>query len=221
MGLRAQKLKAIPVTRFARKKRSSASFDNHTENFIMKKIAVAVTGASGSIYAKVLLRKLAALKEQICELSVVMTDNAKEVWKTELEEESFTHIEARLFGTKDFSAPFASGSAKYDALIIIPCSMGTLGRIAAGISNDLITRGADVALKERKKLICVIRDTPYNLVHIRNMETVTLAGGIVCPASPSFYSKPQSVEALAATVVDRVIDLAGLKNDSFRWGEQK
>ena len=96
--------------------------------------------------------------------------------------------------------------------------MGTLGRIAGGISNDLITRGADVMLKERKKLVCVIRDTPYNLVHIKNMETVTLAGGIVCPASPSFYSKPDSFEALAATVVDRVIDLVGLQNNSFRWG---
>ncbi len=186
----------------------------------MKKIAVAITGASGSIYAKVLLQKLAALKEQITELSVVMTDNAKDVWKTELEDESYTQIEARIFGTKDFSAPFASGSAKYDALIIIPCSMGTLGRIAAGISNDLITRGADVMLKERKKLVCVIRDTPYNLVHIKNMETVTLAGGIVCPASPSFYSKPQSFEGLAATVVDRVIDLVGLEGESFRWGNR-
>ena len=97
--------------------------------------------------------------------------------------------------------------------------MGTLGRIAAGISNDLITRGADVMLKERKKLVCVIRDTPYNLLHIRNMETVTLAGGIICPASPSFYSKPQSIEEAAATVVDRVIDLVGLSNDSFRWGQ--
>jgi 4-hydroxy-3-polyprenylbenzoate decarboxylase len=190
----------------------------HFEQIAMKKIAVAVTGASGSIYAKVLLQKLAALKEQIAELSVVITDNAKEVWRTELGDESYDQTEARNFHTKDFSAPFASGSAKYDALVIVPCSMGTLGRIAAGMSNDLITRSADVMLKERKKLICVIRDAPYNLVHIRNMETVTLAGGIVCPASPSFYSKPQTFEELAATVVDRVIDLAGLQNNSFRWG---
>ena len=97
--------------------------------------------------------------------------------------------------------------------------MGTLGRIASGISNDLITRGADVMLKERKKLVCVIRDTPYNLVHIRNMETVTLAGGIICPASPSFYSNPGTIEKVAETVVDRVIDLAGLSNASFRWGQ--
>ena len=184
----------------------------------MKKVAIAITGASGSIYAKVLLQKMHLLKEQISELSVVMSDNAKQVWQTEIGDDSYQQIEARKFETNDFTAPFASGSAKYDALIIIPCSMGTLGRIASGISNDLITRAADVMLKERKKLICVIRDTPYNLVHIRNMETVTLAGGIICPASPSFYSKPQTLEQAAATVVDRVIDLADLKMDSFRWG---
>ncbi len=98
--------------------------------------------------------------------------------------------------------------------------MGTLGRIATGISSDLITRAADVILKERRKLICVVRDTPYNLIHIRNMETITLAGGIICPASPSFYSKPATIEALAATVVDRVIDLAGFDLNSFRWGSE-
>jgi flavin prenyltransferase len=185
----------------------------------MKKIAVAITGASGSVYPKLLLQKLSALKNQISELSIVMTENAKLVWKTELDNDLYENFQGRYFTTKDFMAPFASGSARYDGLIIIPCSMGTLGRIAAGISNDLITRGADVMLKERKKLVCVIRDTPYNLIHIRNMETVTLAGGIICPASPSFYSTPQSIEEAAATVVDRVIDLVGLSNDSFRWGQ--
>lgn len=195
------------------------SFASFVSSLPMKKIAVAITGASGSIYAKLLLQKLTNLKEQITELSIVMTDNAKLVWKTELHDETFNSFEARYFSTKDFMAPFASGSAKYDALIIVPCSMGTLGRIASGISNDLITRGADVMLKERKKLICVIRDTPYNLIHIRSMETVTLAGGIICPASPSFYSNPDSIEKAAETVVDRVIDLSGLSNSSFRWGQ--
>jgi len=185
----------------------------------MKKIAVAITGASGSIYAQLLLQKLEQLKDQITELSLVMTDNAKQVWQTELGDDNYGNFPARYFSTKDFTAPFASGSAKYDAMIIVPCSMGTLGRIASGVSNDLITRGADVMLKERKRLILVIRDTPYNLVHIRNMETVTLAGGIICPASPSFYSKPQTIEQAAATVVDRVIDLTGLTNESFRWGK--
>lgn len=186
----------------------------------MKKIAVAITGASGSIYAKLLLQKVTALKEQLAELSIVMSDTAQEVWKTELDDQSYHDFDGRYFSTKDFSAPFASGSAQYDALIIVPCSMGTLGRIAAGISNDLITRGADVMLKERKKLILVIRDTPYNLVHIRNMETITLAGGIICPASPSFYSRPDSIEKLAATVVDRALDLAGLQLKTFRWGNK-
>jgi 4-hydroxy-3-polyprenylbenzoate decarboxylase len=183
----------------------------------MKKIAVAITGASGSIYAKLLLQKLEQLKEQITELSLVMTDNAKQVWQTELSDDNYNNFSAQYFSTKDFTAPFASGSAKYDAMIIVPCSMGTLGRIASGVSNDLITRGADVLLKERKKLVLAIRDTPYNLIHIRNMESVTLAGGIICPASPSFYSKPQTIEQAAATVVDRIIDLIGLEHKSFRW----
>jgi len=185
----------------------------------MKKIAVAITGASGSIYAKLVLETLVSLKDQVKELSVVMTDNAQLVWKTELGNDAYNHFNARYFSTKDFMAPFASGSAQYDALIIVPCSMGTLGRIASGISNDLITRAADVMLKERKKLVCVIRDTPYNLIHIRNMETVTLAGGIICPASPSFYSNPKSIEEAVQTVTNRVIDLVGLNNSSYRWGQ--
>jgi 4-hydroxy-3-polyprenylbenzoate decarboxylase len=183
------------------------------------KIAVAITGASGSIYAQLLLQKLSYLKDQLQEVSVVMSANAKFVWHTELGNEQYKDFPFRYFEKMDFLAPFASGSAQYDALIIIPCSMGTLGRIAGGISNDLVTRGADVMLKERKRLILVLRDTPYNLVHIRNMETVTLAGGIICPATPSFYSVPKTIEEVALTVVDRVIDLSGLKNDSYRWGK--
>lgn len=183
-----------------------------------KKIVVAVTGASGSIYADLLLKKLQQLKDQWDELSLVMTENAREVWKIELGSNSYENHAIPTFSRQDFHAPFASGSGQYDTMIIIPCSMGTLGRIASGISNDLISRAADVVLKERRKLICVIRDTPYNLIHIRNMETITLAGGIICPATPSFYSKPRTIEEVAATVVDRVIDLAGLQNESYRWG---
>ena len=185
----------------------------------MHKIVVAITGASGSIYAKLLLDKLSAIKEQWAELGVVMTENAKLVWKTELDNQDFDKYDVRYFSQQDFFAPFASGSGNYDTMIIVPCSMGSLGRIATGVSNDLITRAADVALKERRKLICVVRDTPYNLIHIRNMEVVTLAGGIICPATPSFYSKPKTIEEAAATVVDRVIDLAGLKINTFRWGK--
>lgn len=185
---------------------------------LRQKIAVAISGASGSIYARILLTKLIALKGQTEELSVVITDNAKDIWKTELEDESYKSFDVKYFSQNDFSAPFASGSGRYDTLIVIPCSMGTLGRIATGVSTDLITRAADVMLKERKKLILVVRDTPYNLIHIKNMETISLAGGIICPATPSFYSKPKTMDELAATVVDRVIDLAGLDQKTFRWG---
>src|SRR5690349_10782378 len=139
----------------------------------MHKIVVAITGASGSIYSNQLLNKLLLLKDQWTDLSVVMTENAKQVWKTELDNEQYDHYDIPFFKQNDFYAPFASGSSQYTAMIIVPCSMGMLGRIATGISNDLITRAADVMLKERRKLILVLRDTPYNLVHIRNMETVT------------------------------------------------
>lgn len=183
------------------------------------KIVVCITGASGAVYAKVLLDKLSVLRDQFAALSVVMTENAKEVWRTELDNSSYEQYPAKFYTQKDFNAPFASGSAQYNIMIIVPCSMGTLGRIASGISNDLITRAADVILKERRKLICVVRDTPYNLIHIKNMETVTMAGGIICPATPSFYSKPKTTEEIAATVIDRVLDLAGLDVSTFRWGK--
>ena len=185
----------------------------------MKKIVVAVTGASGSVYAEILLNKLILLKDQWDEVSVVMTENAKEVWRIERDNEAYKNFPVKFYGQQDFNAPFASGSGQYDTMIIIPCSMGTLGRIASGISNDLISRAADVVLKERRKLICVVRDTPYNLIHIRNMETITLAGGIICPATPSFYSKPTTIQEAASTVVDRVLDLAGIDIKTFRWGK--
>ncbi|MBK7884169.1 MAG: UbiX family flavin prenyltransferase [Chitinophagaceae bacterium] len=186
----------------------------------MNKIVVAITGASGSVYAKLLLKKLMLSKDQWDELSVVMTDNAKKVWKTELGDDSYEKLQVKFYAAQDFNAPFASGSAQYNIMIIIPCSMGTLGRIASGISNDLITRAADVMLKERKKLICVARETPYSLIHIKNMEAITLAGGIICPATPSFYNKPVTIEDAAATVVDRVLALAGIIIDSYRWGSE-
>jgi flavin prenyltransferase len=188
---------------------------------MMNKVVVAITGASGSIYSKLLIEKLQAINDQWDELAITMTENAKQVWHTELGNEDYKKITAKNYSTTDFNAPFASGSGKFNTMIIIPCSMGTLGRIAAGISNDLITRAADVILKERRKLICVVRDTPYSLIHIRNMETVTLAGGIICPASPSFYSLPKTIEEAAATVVDRVLDLAGFDIKTFRWGATK
>jgi len=183
----------------------------------MNKIIVAISGASGSIYAKLLLDKLTAIKSQWSDLNIVITDNAKIVWQTELGKNDYNNYDAIYFDKNDFMAPFASGSANFNIMIIVPCSMGTLARIASGLSNDLIARAADVILKERRKLICVVRETPYSLIHLRNMETITQTGGIICPASPSFYSKPKTIEEAASTVVDRVIHLAGLHIDSYRW----
>jgi 4-hydroxy-3-polyprenylbenzoate decarboxylase len=186
---------------------------------MVNKIVLAITGASGAIYAKVLLDKLMQLNNQWKELGLIMSNNAKEVWQTELGNDHYKNYNVAYFERNDFYAPFASGSAKYTIMIVAPCSMGTLGRIACGISDDLVTRAADVILKERRKLILMVRDTPYNLIHIKNMEAVTLAGGIICPATPSFYSHPQTIEEIAATVVDRILDLAGLDIQSFRWGK--
>jgi len=185
----------------------------------MNKVVVTVTGASGSIYARLLLVKLLAMKDQYDELAMVMTENAKQVWETETGNDEYKNLSVKNYSTTDFTAPFASGSGKFNTMIVIPCSMGTLGRIATGVSNDLITRAADVVLKERRKLICVVREAPYSLIHIRNMETITLAGGIICPATPSFYSLPKTIDEVAATVVDRVLDLAGFNIKTFRWGK--
>jgi len=184
------------------------------------KIIVGVTGASGSIYAKTLFEKLAVLKKQVEKIDVVFSDNAKEVWKYELDINPEQSIPYKIFGKNDFFAPFASGSAGYDIMIICPCSMGTLGRIANGTSDDLITRASDVVLKERKKLILVPRETPFNLIHINNMKIITEAGGIICPAIPSFYNKPGSIKDLVDTVVNRVLQLADIMTNSYKWGEE-
>lgn len=184
-----------------------------------KKIVLAVGGSSGSIYAKVLMDRLLLLTDQWEKVGVVMSKNAKFNWQYELGNEDYQNYPFNFYDKMDFMAPFASGSAKYECMIACPCSMGLMGRIATGISDDLPTRAADVILKERRKLILVLRDSPYSLIHLRNMQLLTEAGTIIAPASPSFYSKPKDFEELAATVVDRVLDLAGFELDSFRWGE--
>jgi len=182
-----------------------------------RKIVVAISGASGSIYAKLLLDALSTQTELI--VGVLMSDNAKTIWESELGNQAYKNYPFTFYDKNDFNAPFASGSAQFDSMVVIPCSMGTLGRIANGISNDLLTRAADVILKERRKLILVARETPYSLIHLNNMKLVTEAGGIICPATPSFYSNPSTIEELAQTVVDRVLDLLKVDNKSFRWGE--
>lgn len=179
------------------------------------KIIVAVTGASGSIYAKRMFWHLAQRDD--VEVGVVLSSNAKTVWKQELDEKM--EIPFQVYDRKDYFAPFASGSARFMHMVIVPCSMGTLGRIAHGISDDLTTRAADVILKERRQLICMIRETPLSPIHIDNMQTITKAGGIILPCAPSFYSRPTNFEELADTVVLRTLDLMGLDNQSYRWGE--
>jgi 4-hydroxy-3-polyprenylbenzoate decarboxylase len=184
-----------------------------------RKIILAITGASGSIYAQKLLDKLSSLKIPPAEIAVVFSDNAKEIWKFETGRKFVARAPAKTYGINDFYVPFASGSSDYDTMIICPASMGILGRITNGTSEDLISRAADVILKERRRLILVPRETPYNLIHIRNMETLTLAGAIICPATPSFYSKPKTIDDLVMTVVERIISLAGFEAESYRWME--
>ena len=183
-------------------------------------IIVAVTGASGSIYARLLFEELRKfrLSGQVDRVGVVFSEKAKEVWKYEIGAfpQEFPHT---VYDNDDFNAPFASGSSLYDAMIICPCSMGTMGRIANGLSDTLITRAADVMLKERRRLILSIRETPIHLIHINNMQTLAQTGAIIAPASPSFYSHPQSVDELAMTVVDRLLQLTGLQKETYRWGE--
>ncbi|MCK9412183.1 MAG: UbiX family flavin prenyltransferase [Prolixibacteraceae bacterium] len=185
-----------------------------------RKIVVAVTGASGSIYAKRFLEKLKSSSTPIENCSLVFSKNAMDIWEYELKERfDVNSMPFNVFDSHDFYAPFASGSAGYDTMVIIPCSTGTLGRIATGVSDDLITRAADVILKERGRLIVVPREAPYNLIHLRNMVTLTEAGAIVMPATPSFYSLPANIDELVDTVVNRVLDLAGIENTGFQWGD--
>lgn len=184
-----------------------------------KKIVIGITGASGAIYGKTLLERLDAIRDQVEACGVIFSVQAVNVWNYEIGPFDPAACHFPVYSPDDFFAPVASGSAGYDAMIICPCSMGTLGRIATGISNDLITRAADVILKEKGTLILVPREAPYNLIHLRNMETVTLAGGIILPASPSFYSRPATLDEAVRTVTDRALVKAGFDIPGFRWGE--
>ncbi len=182
-----------------------------------RKIIVAVTGASGSVYALSLINRLTGLKSPPVEIAALFSETAKQVWVHETGK-AFTALPpVRVYENNNFFVPFASGSSDYDTMIICPASMGTIGRIAGGVSDDLICRSADVMLKERRRLILVPREAPYNLIHIRSMEALTLAGAVICPASPSFYSLPQTIDDLVMTVVERILSLAGFEADTYRW----
>jgi len=205
-----------------------------------RKIIVAITGASGAVYALKLLERLRELSEPLpgqggymhgqaaqsrelseppAEVAVIFTGNAEEIMLYETGTKYLPAGTEKLWSNNDFNAPFASGSSSYDTMIICPASMGMVGRIAHGVSDDLITRAADVILKERRRLILVPRETPYSLIHINNMKLLTEAGAVICPATPSFYSRPQSIDDLVITVIDRVLSLAGFTIDTFRWNE--
>jgi 4-hydroxy-3-polyprenylbenzoate decarboxylase len=180
------------------------------------KIAIGISGSSGAAYARVLLDSLQKMEN--LEIGLVVSEQAKVNWNMENPEKSWDSYPFRYYDKHDFHAPFASGSAGWDALVVCPCSAGFLAKAAHGLADDLMSRAAQVMLKERKKLILVLRETPFSLIHIENMRMVTLAGGIICPAIPSFYSGPTRLDELLATVTNRVIDLCGLDSKSYRWG---
>lgn len=176
------------------------------------RVLVAVSGASGIIYAR---RLTDALRSAKVDVKVVVSSGAKEVAKAEGET-----LPKSDYDEKDLAAPFASGSYKFDAMAVCPCSLKTLGEIANGVGNTLITRGAEVALKERRKLVLVVRETPLSLIAIKNMELVTLAGGVIMPAAPGFYHKPRTLDDLADFIAGKVLDQLGIENSLFkRWGK--
>lgn len=187
---------------------------------IMSKVIVAVTGASGSVYALRFIQKLLEVTPQPDEVALVFSENGEKVWQYELRKEAFFPHPVKVYKPTDMFAPMASGSAGYSAMVVIPCSMGTLARIATGVSIDLIGRAADVMLKERRKLILVPRELPYSLIHLQNMTKLTESGAIVLPASPSFYNHPKTIDDLVDTVVDRVLSMVGFETRMHRWGEE-
>jgi 4-hydroxy-3-polyprenylbenzoate decarboxylase len=187
----------------------------HTET--RRKIVLGITGASGSIYALSLLNRLHEIQAPVEEIAVIFSETGKKIWESETGSAFYDEGSAKEYQNSNYYAPFASGSSDYDSMIICPSSMGTIGRIANGTSDDLICRTADVMLKERRRLIIVPRETPYNLIHINNMKTLTLAGAVICPATPSFYSNPKTIDELVLTVVDRIIGLAGFKGKGYRF----
>lgn len=184
------------------------------------RIVVGISGASGAPYAERLLSVLTseALRERV-QLSIVLSSTAQEVWAHECTRE-LASFGVPVYGGRDYRAPFASGSSAPDAMVVIPASMSSIARIAQGISDNLLTRAADVALKERRKLIVVPRETPYSEIHLKNMLELTRAGALIMPASPSFYGRPESVNDLLDTVVGRLCDHLGLAHAlTRRWGE--
>jgi len=181
------------------------------------KLVIAATGASGAIYLQRLLEQIDCRAHDV---HLIMSGYAREVVKQELDDFKIPPAVSQHSET-DMNVPFVSGSARFDAMVVVPCSMATLGRIASGSSDSVLLRAVDVFLKERRKLILVPRETPWNLIHARNVMTLLEAGAIVLPAIPSFYSRPSSITDLVDTVVCRILDQIGLPSPgAYRWGEK-
>src|SRR6188768_4243208 len=178
------------------------------------KLVIAATGASGTIYLQRLLDQINA---ETNEVHLIMSGHARQVAAQETDELKIPAGVSKQ-SENDLNVPYVSGSARFDAMVIVPCSMSTLGRIASGSGESALLRTADVFLKERRKLIVVPRETPWSLIHARNVVTLLEAGAVVLPAIPSFYSRPQSVTEVADTVVWRILDQIGLPNPcAYRW----
>ncbi|MES2571776.1 MAG: UbiX family flavin prenyltransferase [Verrucomicrobiota bacterium] len=182
------------------------------------KLVIAATGASGAVYFQRLLEKIDTKEHEV---HVVLSAYARQVIHEELEGGKLIIPESVIQQSdKSMNVPFVSGSSSFDAMVVVPCSMGTLGRIAAGVADTTILRAADVFLKERRKLVLVPRETPWNLIHARNVVALTEAGAVVLPASPSFYSRPRTIEELVDTVVSRILSQLGLPDPgAYRWAE--
>ena len=180
-------------------------------------IIVAITGASGAIYARQTLEVLAASSE-VERIALILSSSAEDVLRAEgVELPQCERVER--YANDNMWSSVASGSARWDAMIVVPASMGTVGRVAAGVSQTLIERAADVMLKERRPLVMVVRESPYSLLHLRNMTTLTEAGALIMPASPSFYFNPSSIDELTMTLVMRVVEMAGVSVSHRAWGE--
>ncbi len=183
------------------------------------KILVAITGASGTLYAQRLLDNLDPRQHEI---HVVLSNYAQQVIAEELPGGLRLPDGVQTHNVKSMNLPFASGSNPPDAMVVIPCTMGTIGRIAHGYSEDVLLRAADVVLKEKKKLILVPRETPLSLIHVKNFELLLLAGATLIPANPSFYARPQTIQEVVDTVVARVLDHLGVPQKlAPRWAEEK
>jgi 4-hydroxy-3-polyprenylbenzoate decarboxylase len=189
----------------------------------VKKIVIGVTGASGAPYARRLMTVLRdrARDHGDVEIGCVLSKTARTVWPLECGG-SPEDLQVPIYAESSYQAPFASGSAGWHAMVVIPCSMGTLGRIAHGTSDSLLTRAADVMLKERRTLIVVPRETPMSLIHLENLVSIARAGALVMPASPSFYGQPKTLADAIDTVVGRVLDQLGVEHDLVkRWGDKE